>query len=370
MGTTVTDPPAPPDVVTPESGTPSCPANIRETKIAFGFAPQADLGTINTTPQIWSLTKTNAALAVVTPVTEDDSQDIGKGDEFATQLFPTNMDVAIPIEKYVSSEFLAWLFCFTTGKATKTGTAPAAITYDATPSDPVVNCINLPAFTYAEQIRTGANAVVDRAEIGNVINDWTLTMNSGPGRANCVVSVNCVGTGKIQNPSGITFPALTVEHFLNAASATINICGIDYVAAQSFISMEFRWNNNVRLASGFYPGSGTQNGFAIRGRMEYGNREISLSFVARAQKGSQEYANLIALTEGSTQITLTGAVIGAGPTTHSMKITIPRGVFSAVVNGEADGIVTVNCQVRPLKPPTGDIITLEAVTVKDGILGL
>src|SRR5262245_17708550 len=153
------------------TGTGSCPANVRETKICFGFQPQPDLATANTVPQMWSLTKTNPALAVVTPVTEDDAQDIGKGDEFPTTVFPTNMDTAVALEKYTSSEFAAWCFCFATGKASKVA-AGTGWTYSAVPSDPVVNCINLTPFTYAEQIRTGADAVVDRALVGMVLNDF------------------------------------------------------------------------------------------------------------------------------------------------------------------------------------------------------
>jgi hypothetical protein len=347
----------------------SCPANIRETKICFGFVAQTDLPTPNTAAEMWSMTKTNPALAVVTPVMEDDSQDIGKGDEFPTTTFPTNVDTAVAIEKYCSSEFLAWLFCFSTGKATKTGTAPA-LTYAAVPSDPVVNCIDLPPFTYAEQIRAEPDSVIDRALVGMVINDLTLTMESGPGRANCRVAVNCVGTGMVENPSGIIMPALTPEHFLNASGATININGIDYVLAASFISCEFRWNNNVRLPSGLYPGSGVQNGFAIRGRMEYGNRECTFTFVARAAKGSIEFNALMNQTEGPATIAVKGAVIAPGPDTHGFQIDMPRTTFSAVVNGETDGIVNVTVTVRVLKPTTGDYVTMSATTTKDGILGL
>jgi hypothetical protein len=355
--------------VDPLAGTATCPANIRETKIAFGFKAQSDLATANTLLEIWSLTKVNPALSLITPVTETDAQDIGKGDEFPTTVYPVSMDAAVPIEKYCSSQFMAWLFCFATGKATKTA-AGTGFKYDAIPSDPVVNCINLPPFTWAEQIRAEPDSVVDRAAIGMVINDFTITLESGPGRANCRVSANCVGTGKIAAPSTLTFPALTAEDMLNAAGATINICGIDYVANASFISMEFRYNNNVRLASGYYPGSGTQNGFAIRGRMEYGNRECSLAFVARAAKGSVEFNNLIGRTEGAAVITVNGAIIGTGPDKHSFSLNMPRGVFSSVVNGEADGIVTVACTFTPLKPVTGAYITMSATTTKDAILGL
>ena len=362
-------PAAPPPPGVDLLATGSCPANVRETKIAFGFKPQADLGTINAPPELWSMTKTNAALSVVTPNTENDAADIGKGDEFPTQVFPTSMDTAVALEKYASSEFLAWLFCFSTGKATKTGTTPA-FTYEATPSDPAVACLDLPAFTYAEQIRTPPDSVVDRAEIGMVIQDWTLTMESGPGRANCRVVANFVGTGQVAAPSGITpWPPVEVEHALNAASATITINGIDYVLTKTFISLELRWSNNVRLDSGYYPGSGVDaNGFAVRGRMEYNTREFSLTFVARAIKGSPEFLNLINQTPGTGTITLKGAALGAS--FHGMKVEIPKLVMSAVVNGDADGIVTVQCTATILKDPVEPYIKLSATTGKDGIFGL
>jgi hypothetical protein len=222
----------------------SCPANIRETKIAWGYVPQADLATANTLTEIWSLTKVNPSMATVNPITEDDSQDIGKGDEFAANVYKTSVDTAVPIEKFTSSESAAWTFCFATGKATKSGTAPS-FTYVAVPGDPVVNCINLPPFTYYEQIRPTPNSVVDHGLIGCVINSFGLTMESGPGRANCKLTVAAVGTGKLAVPSAIVLPANTAEHFLNAASATINIGGIDYIANQSFISFAFTWNKRA-----------------------------------------------------------------------------------------------------------------------------
>src|SRR5215472_4397193 len=171
-------------VVTPLAVT-SCPANVQETRIAFGYQPQTDVATINTTAQMWSLTKVNPALSVVNPINETNALDIGKGNEFPSQVFPSHQDASVAVEKYSSSEFLAWLFCFSTGKATKTGTAPGALTYAAVPNDPAVDCINLPCFTWDELIRAEPNSVVDRALIGCVVGDWTLTMSSGPGRANC-----------------------------------------------------------------------------------------------------------------------------------------------------------------------------------------
>ena len=358
---------------------PDCPANIRETKIAVGFVPQTTLTTPNLLADMWSFTKTNATNMAVTPTTETDAADIGKGDEFPTQVFPVSMDATVAVEKYASSEFLAWVFAFATGNVVKTA-AGTGWKYCADPSDPAVACINLPPFTYAEQIRTPPDSIVDQAAVGTVVNDFTLTMESGPGRANCRVTANFIGTGKVVTPASgpptsyTPWPAVTTEHFLNAASAAITIGGIDYVLGGGFISLTFSWNNNVRTDSGYYPGSGIDaNGFAIRGRMEYNTRECTLAFVARARKGSPELAALLAQTPGACSIKLTGAQIAVGPpvVNHGMEITIPKAVFSAVVNGEADGIVTVNCNVSPLKDTTtGKYVTMCATTTKAGIIAL
>lgn len=368
-------PPAAPTQPPPtKAGSPkatlSCPANIQETQIAFGYKPQADVPTPNLLTEMWSLTKVNPALSVVNPVNETNALDIGKNNEFPSQVFPSYQDASVALEKYVSSEFMAWLFCFTTGKATK-ASAGTGFTYSAVPNDPSVDCINLPCFTWDELIRPEPNSVIDRALVGCVVGDWTLTMSSGPGRANCRVACTLPGSGYVQIPGLTPLPALTQEHFLNAAGATITINGIDYVLQQSFMSLEFRWNNNVRLDTGLYPGSGTQNGYAVRGRMEYGVREMVLSFVARAQKGSQEYNNLINGVEGPASFGVKGAAIDAS-NFHSFNITMPRTRLQSVVNGDDNNIVTVQCGVTALQPTDGvtPIITMSATTTQDAILGL
>jgi hypothetical protein len=362
--------PPPPTTPRAPKATMSCPANVQETRVAFGFSPQADVATANLLTEMWSLTKVNPATSVVNPVNETNALDIGKGNEFPSQVFPSYQDASVALEKYASSEFLAWLFCFTTGKATKTP-AGTGWTYAAVPNDPSVDCINLPTFSWDEQIRPTPNSVIDRMLVGVVVGDWTLTMQSGPGRANCRVSCNLPGAGLVTIPGLSPLPAITQEHFLNAAGATININSVDYVMSQSFISLEFRWNNNVRLDTGLYPGSGTQNGYAVRGRMEYGIREMSFSFVARAQKGSIEYNNLISGVEGPATIGVQGALIG---TTfyHNFQISMPRTRMQSVVNADDNNIVTVQCGVTLLQPTDGvtPIVTLTATCEQDGILGL
>jgi hypothetical protein len=116
------------------------PANIRETKIGFGYKKQTDLSTPNVVGDIWSLTKTNAALSTVTLNTENDAAELGKGHEFATQVFKSHWDVSGSIEKFLTSQIAAWAFVFGLGGRTKSGTPPAII-YTCTPQDPVTRGI-------------------------------------------------------------------------------------------------------------------------------------------------------------------------------------------------------------------------------------
>ena len=124
------------------------PANIRETKIGFGFKKQTALQTANLAADIWSLSKVNAALSTVSLNTEDDAAELGKGHEFATRVYPTSWDVQGAIEKYLTSEIAAWAFVFGLGNRVKSGIT--AITYTCTPQDPVTGGIEVPAFCYYE----------------------------------------------------------------------------------------------------------------------------------------------------------------------------------------------------------------------------
>jgi hypothetical protein len=341
------------------------PANIRETKIGFGYKKQTNLQTPNVSGDIWSLSKTNAALTTVSLNTENDAADLGKGHEFATQVFKSHWDVSGSIEKYLTSEIAAWAFVFGLGNRVKSGTAPV-ITYTCTPQDPVSSGIELPAFSFVEQIRPGASAVLDRMAVGCVVEDFTITLGSGPGRANSRIAINFVGCGKLVEPSGITLPSPTAEHFLPGASAQVTINGVDYVTSRNLVSLEFGWKNNVRLDTGFYPGSGTQDNAAIRGRMEFGDREASLKFTARFDSGSSELQKLRQQTTGTAVISLQGEQI-SGSDYHSIQVTFHKVAFRTAVVGDTEGIVTVEVECQPLWDATNGLLTAVAKCSQDNI---
>src|ERR1039458_7754622 len=64
---------------------------------------------------------------------------------------------------------------------------------------------------------------------GCAVEGWTISIGSGPGRANSKINVEFHGSGKLTEPSAITMPAATVEKLLPSVSLTLTINGVDYV---------------------------------------------------------------------------------------------------------------------------------------------
>jgi len=341
-------------------------ARMQEIQICFGKQKQAYIQTANTGVQMWQLRKLNAALANPKLSTENDAEEFGKGHEFATQSFQTSWDVNGTLEKYLGAEIAAWAMAYGLGKVVKSGTAPN-FTYTCTPLFPASgDAAELPYFSFVEQIRPGAGVVVDRMAVGCVVEGWTITIGSGPGRANSKITVEFVGSGKYVEPSGITMPAATVEKLLLSASLALTINGVNYVSNKNIVSLETSWKNNVRLDGGFFPGSGFQtpgdgSSGAIRGRLEFGNRQGALRFVARFENGSTELTKLRQQTAGTAVILLTY------DTNNSLELTWHKVSFATAEVGETDGIVTVSVECLPMWDETSGVVSAVAKCGVDGI---
>jgi hypothetical protein len=339
---------------------------MQEVQICFGKQKQADISTPNTGVQMWQLRKLNAALANPELNTENDAEGFGKGHEFPTQSFQTSWDVIGTLEKYLGAEIGAWAMAFGLGKVVKSGTTPN-FTYICTPLFPASgDAAELPYFSFVEQIRPGAGVVVDRMAVGCVVEGWTISIGSGPGRANSKITVEFVGSGKYVEPSGITMPAATVEKLLPSASLALTINGVNYVSNKNIVSLETSWKNSVRLDGGFYPGSGFQSpgdsaSGAIRGRLEFGNRQGTRRLVARFENGSTELAKLRQQSTGTAVLALTYDA------NNSLEITWRKVSFASAAVGETDGIVTVSVECLPMWDETNGIVSAVAKCNVDGI---
>jgi len=339
---------------------------LQEVLIAFGKGKQADIATAQLSAALWRFTKLNGELANPKLATENDAEEYGKGHEFATVNYKTSWDVSGTLEKYLAAEFAAWAVAFGLGKVVKSG-GPQFV-YTCTPLMPANgDSAELPYFSYAEQIRPGAGAVLDREAVGCAVESFQITVGSGPGRANSKISVEFVGSGQvIDSATGITMPAAQTEKLLPSASLTLSINGVDYVTNKNIVSLDTGWKNNIRMDSGFFPGSGFQTAGdgtsgAIRGRLEFGNREGNLKFVARFEAGSAEYAKLKAQTAGTAVITL------SSDANNSLQLTWQKVAFSVVEIAETDQILTVSVECVPMYDSVNGILTAVAKCEVDGI---
>jgi len=341
-------------------------ARLQEVLICFGKQKQTDIATANTVGQMLRLRKLNAQLANPKLNTENDADEYGKGHEFATQSFQTSWDAGSTLEKYLSAEIAAWAMAFSLGKVVKSGTAPD-LTYTCTPLFPANgDAAELPYFSFVEQIRPGAGVVLDRMAVGCAIEGWTISIGSGPGRANSKINVEFVGSGKMTEPSAIVVPAATLEKLLPSASLALSINGVNYVSSKNIVSLESSWKNNILLDAGFYPGSGFQTAGdatsgAIRGRLEFGKRQGTLKFVARFENGSTELTKLKSQTTGTAVISL------AYDVSNSLELTWHKVSFATVEIGETDGLVTVAVECLPMYDATNGIVSAVAKCGVDSI---
>lgn len=341
------------------------PARIQETLIGWGFKKQADIATANVLAGIWSMSKLNAALNMADLGTEDDADEIGKGHEFPTITFNTAWDVKGTIEKYCSSDLLAWIMAFGLGKVVKSGTTPN-FTYTCTPLNTTTDGIELPYFSFLEQIRPGGSSVVDRMAVGCSIEDFTVSISNGPSRANSKAVVNFVGSGLLTQPSAIALPAVITEKMLPAASLAFSAQGTDYVANKNIVSVDFGFKNNLSLNEGFFPGSGFQSaGVAtsgsIRGRQEVGKRMASLKFIARFVNGSPELTALSSQSTGTVTLTLTYDA------NNSLAVTFQKVSYRKVDLTDTNGLVTATVECNPEYHPSNGLLSVVAKCNTDNI---
>src|SRR5579885_2874135 len=315
---------------------------LQEVLICFGKQKQIDIVTANTGAEMWRFGKLNAALANPKLNTENDAEEFGKGHEFPTQSFQTSWDVSGTLEKYLSAEIAAWAMAFGLGKVVKSGATPN-FTYTCTPLMPANgDAAELPYFSFVEQIRPGAGVVLDRMAVGCVVEGWTITIGSGPGRANSKITIEFAGSGKVTEPSGIVMPAATLEKLLPSASLALTINGVNYVSNKNIVSLETSWKNNVRLDGGFYPGSGFQT-------------------PGDGASGATELAKLKNQSTGTAVLSLTY------DPNNSLEITWQKVSFATAEVGETDGIVTVSVDCLPMWDETNGIVSAVAKCNVDGI---
>lgn len=322
------------------------PTRVQSLAYGLGAAKQTNISTAGTTFN--KFRKLNMDIQTPRYNTENDADEIGKGSEFITQVFPVAYDVSGRIEKFGSAEFTTWAWAYALGGAAFSGGV-----YTINPINPGTT-LELPYFSVVQQLNEGGSAAIDETLIGCAIEDVETTFNYGPGRQSLRTTCNFIGSGRYTAPSGVTLPATLSENYMLSSSAAITINGVDYVAAKTILNGTMSWKNNLLANAGYFPGSGIVNSAAVRGRIEIGKRVPTLTFQARLLNSSAEFTKLIAQTTNTATLTFTYDA------THTVTFTWQSVSFEMVDRGEADGIVTVNVTCAPKEHVTNGVLTVSA----------
>lgn len=343
-------------------------ALLQEVRFAISFKQQPDLTTALGATDMWSLRQTNTDLIQATPINEDDANDLGKG-VYVTETFPSHIESGGPWNGRLTSEAFAQIANFGIGKSTK-ATAGSGFSY--TMNEPVfaTDGINLPLATVVEQIRTSTDAITDKLQIGMACEEFGIELKLGPGRDNALFTSQWLGTGGFTKPSGVTIPDLTTEHGLNAGTTTVlTLIGFDYLANKRFANCTFKWKNNIRDNSSYFPGSGSQSGYQLRGRIRRGVPAITLTAQVECDSGSNEEDLLLAQTSGTGQIQMHGASLGGG-VFHGLDITFHKMTVKTSKIADLDGIASYNLEYFIEQHPTDGVLTIVATTGQDSILAV
>lgn len=333
-------------------------SRIQNKILGLGLDAQADIVTPSQT--YLRFRQLNAELAPSGFLTENDAAEIGKGNEFVSVsgVYPVSFNPLGRLDKYSSAEFMTYAFAYALGQVTE-----ATGTYTIVPQDPCSQGLELPYFTVIEQVCESGGMALDNDFVGCAMEDVTYDFNYGPGRQSGKVTCNWIGSGKIITPTpvAVTIPPVITEHYMLTGSMQLTINGTDYVTAKTMLSGQIGWKNNLLTAQGFYPGSGLQDGAAIRGRLEFGVRASTFTFTARLLKNSVEYAKLVGQSTGTAVVTV------SFDATHTMTFTYHSVQYESVVNAEQDGIVDVTVTVATKDDPTLGVVT---ITSQCGIAGI
>jgi hypothetical protein len=333
-------------------------ARSQELLLGISLGKQADITTAETA-SIIRVNKLDADPYNFSPTNEDDADETGKGHEFATEIFKSHIAPnPSPIRKYLSSEWAAFCFCYALGHVSKAGSGP--YTYTVVPLNTAVDEDELPYFSYCEQMRPGGSAVLDRLFVGVAIKSLRMQLQNVPGRQAMQLTAEILATGQLTQPSAVTLPAPTTLHELNIGSMTISMNGIsNYVTAHLFESLDFSIDNN--FIPGFFPGSGSQSGYQIQGRMQVGKRVISMSYEARFRNGSTELTKLLALTTGTAQLVI------PLDSNNNLQLDFYQVSFKTAEIGNKDGIVTVRVTCSMQYDATNGVMTATIKTPLNGI---
>jgi len=290
-----------------------------------------------------------------TPNIVDNAALLGKGHEFATNLYLLSWDSRFRRTAFLTSKLAGWAFAFHCGKVTTTPDAGTPTAYshvfeyqDHTGVGYYGSGRQLPVMTIIEKATSGLtrkfpSMALSALEVSGNLNDF------------CRIAVDMIGSGvmtRLNTP--FTFPTGAAGAEGDRLRNTAMLFEAGPTGSLDDISCDIRsWRFRSEYAmaedDGYCPGSGylTPGDPAsgqIRSKLEFLRRAVLLEFVVRASADNTIFTQLEGMVELAAQINLTGSDINAVPTANQVRINIPKYKYRAIPIGSDGDLVTYSVQ--------------------------
>jgi len=262
------------------------------------------------------------------------------GREFSTGRIQTSADLRLARTFEMSSELAGFFLSFACGSSTPTGEGDAK-THTIRYLAPATEGIAVPVFTAYEQL--WGEEALQRLLPDLAVASVTL---SGRKQELCRIVASLVGSGRY-TPGAVSPPATDlVERKLHGGNVTVEYGaragGADIT--DRILEWEVIVSPALDEANGYMPNSGI-----YRGRIWQGaTRQVSANLVLFADlENTDVHDDWVGDNVCELKITITGAVIGAGPAVHSVELLLPAFQASSAVIGEQDGKLVYRLSIAP-----------------------
>lgn len=261
-----------------------------------------------------------------------DRETIGKGHEFATNVWEVARDVRFSRSFDGSSDILGWLFAFAMGKVTtvqpdSTG-APDTYLHTFTFFDPPTEGTSqMPVTSVVERVSAGLKRLLMSLAITGV-------SVSAEGFEQLNVSSDFIGKGSTV-VSTLSMPGLVSASYLASNYAVVKLGNAAEDVTTRVRSWSVALQNNVKEGRGYFPSSGL-----YRGRLEIGARSIIPSLIVDMDATKDFLTDFEANTEVALEIYCEGDYTEGSSYRHYLRFRFPNLQYRAVLLEEDDGMMT------------------------------
>lgn len=326
---------------------------------AFGTAITDALLTLRFRPK-------NPDVAKVTRIYRSDLDHI-KGDEFATDIQELSTSIERSLVMDANSNNIGWALAFAMGNV-------------VTIQPDMINDPNAWEHTFTFQAQSGGkdaqittihetvSADIARKLVAMSLSEMSLSGGAGPDAGPLELTTNWLGSG-VTAAGIVSVPALAAEKALLFSRDAVFSLGTE--GSPTDISEQVReWTlsitQNIDADGGYHLGSGK-----TRGRIWYGPRRVSFSFVVHMKETDNIKTLFDGVTKQEIKVTIDTGVQTTGgiAENHTFEIRLPQIVIPTLDDADEIGMKTWRIEITPEAVMKGGTLTevLQAVVTNEEV---